>query len=87
MSKCTLHLDGFNCLDCGINTDTIHEYYMVTNKIWKQVHPLDEGMLCIGCVELRLGRVLTRKDFSNAPLNNLGGWEQSERLLERLSDE
>lgn len=42
------------------------------------------GMLCIGCIEARLGRELTAADFSPAPINT-GIWhDQSERLATRL---
>lgn len=81
----TKNMDMFNCLDCGVNTADAHEYYMVKNKVWRKVHPKDDGMLCISCLEARLGRVLTHKDFTDAPVNALGGWSQSETLVARLS--
>lgn len=51
------------------------------------IHCQDVGMLCIGCLEQRLGRTLERDDFSSAPVN----WEQgdgyirSQRFLDRLN--
>lgn len=77
--------DGFECLDCGVDTSLIHEYYMVKNRVWLKAHPADDGMLCIACLETRLGRVLTHKDFTDAPINLPGGWQQSERLLARIN--
>ena len=41
--------------------------------------------LCIGCLERRLGRLLTPLDFTDAPLNRLDDFaEKSDRLLNRL---
>ena len=85
------------CKDCGVNTISsggIGEYYMVEDRVW-----LDAGMdrgskngggyLCIGCLEMRLGRPLTSADFMpNTPINDPRcpiGHPRSERLLLRLS--
>jgi hypothetical protein len=43
------------------------------------------GMLCIGCLENRIGRKLRRTDFSEYPINNDGKYPRSERLKNRLS--
>lgn len=75
----------FLCVDCGFNT--IHcEYYMVHDEIWSGAGMPDEGMLCIGCLEERLGRELTAKDFTHAPVNQCEGGQKSERLQSRLSN-
>jgi hypothetical protein len=58
----------FRCVDCRINTAKIGEYYVVEDKIWAAAN-IDGGMLCIGCLELRLGQQLTRQDFKDCPLN------------------
>lgn len=71
------------CLDCKENTFYIDEYYMLTLELWKQIHPADNGMLCIGCVEARLGRPLVPADFSGCPLNK-ETHNKSDRLLNRL---
>lgn len=61
----------FICDDCGVNTSEIHEYYMVHDDIWRSVAGDSlEGMLCIGCLEDRLGRRLTAEDFTDCILNN-----------------
>ena len=61
---------------------------MVTNACWKRagIGPHD-GMLCIGCLEGRLGKKLTARNFSECALN----WRcalvpdyASDRLLNRL---
>ncbi len=72
------------CLDCGVSTFEVGEYYMVRDELW----PLSvDGMLCIGCLETRLGRRLRRADFTDVPLN----WHprymlnNSARLKQRLA--
>jgi hypothetical protein len=52
------------CVDCGSDTKKFSEYYSVTNKIWADAGMrADGGQLCIGCLEVRLGRKLYRPDF------------------------
>jgi hypothetical protein len=51
------------CMDCGVDTDEINEQYMVLDDIWRKGNPSEAGMLCIGCLEKRLGRELRRNDF------------------------
>jgi hypothetical protein len=76
----------FNCVDCGVDTLAIGEYYMVKDEVWeqawvdrrrqrgprhwslrrsrrKQRHGRRE-ILCIACLEVRIGRTLTRDDFA-----------------------
>jgi hypothetical protein len=60
---------------------------MVHNTIWKEAGMTkgDEPgsqILCIGCLETRLGRTLTPGDFTNAPINNPRSWD-TERLASR----
>lgn len=77
---------GFICLDCNVHTDEIGEYYMIDFDLWNQVHPANKGMLCIGCVEERLGRQLHAADFIDALVNEVGGmFQQSDRLISRLT--
>ena len=76
----------FYCDDCGECTNCIGEYYMVEDEVWySALSPMRKAdMLCVGCVELRIGRLLTKDDFSDAPLNSLPFWIRSERLKTRL---
>ncbi len=39
--------NNFNCLDCGVDTGAIREYYMLHNTVWKKINPQGEGMLCV----------------------------------------
>lgn len=73
----------FMCKDCGL--DTLDEYYMVHDAIWKQsgLPPLG-GILCIGCLETRIGRKLVGSDFTACPVNE-GYFPRSQRHLERLA--
>lgn len=59
----------FHCIDC--NKDTWNEYYMLYSKVWKKANPKNNGMLCIDCLESRLGRKLTKKDFTKAVVNTI----------------
>lgn len=73
---------NFLCLDCKM--DTKSEYYVIKISLWKIVNPNIKGMLCIGCLEQRLGRVLTKDDFTQAALNSSNIDRKSERLKDRL---
>jgi hypothetical protein len=62
--------------------DEFSEVYMVKTKIWKAVG-MDAmgGCLCIACLEKRLGRTLTPRDFMrNHPFSQFPG---TERLMAR----
>jgi hypothetical protein len=75
------------CLDCGVDTSGrgIAEYYMVANEVWLVANPADAGMLCIGCIEKRLGRKLKSDDFLACPLNDHPTrFRKSKRLRDRL---
>jgi hypothetical protein len=58
------------CVDCGSDTLAINEYYMVRKSIWQATGlKHNDGCLCIGCLEARIGRELKPKDFAVCPLN------------------
>ena len=81
------------CVDCGVNTapdEWRHEWYMVHDSVWcaagmPRQDPTQYGVaiLCIGCLEGRLGRRLTRDDFTAASVNRPDRWK-SARLNARL---
>ena len=58
------------------------EVYTVKASVWRAASMIDYGgCLCIGCLEKRLGRRLTPKDFQrDHPFNSFPG---TERLLSR----
>jgi hypothetical protein len=76
----------FDCADCGVDTNLNGEYYMVNDDMWETAaEDVVDGMLCIGCLEDRIGRELELKDFADVLLNNIDmGWRKSDRLIERL---
>lgn len=76
--------EDFICMDCTACTFCTDEYYMVTDQVWDSV--ADNGMLCIGCLEARLGRTLTASDFTDCPLNiSRTVYPKSQRLAARLA--
>lgn len=74
--------EQFKCLSCRENTRD--EYYMVRNDLWNLVVPGKKGMLCIGCLEDRIGRRLVPNDFTDLPVNRLDFNYKSDRLRDRL---
>jgi hypothetical protein len=73
------------------------EHYVVKDHIWQQAGmPLGKmdsdnylaitggGILCVGCLEKRLGRLLTIDDFSPITLDLLKGCQNTPRLLSRV---
>jgi hypothetical protein len=74
------------CHDCGCRPwgDWVepHEDYYVHNELWRAACPDDDGfILCIGCLEARLGRTLRRPDFGSPPNDSLG--PPSDRFMDR----
>jgi hypothetical protein len=58
------------CIDCGINAwrfreggRMVHEDFYVSSELWRATCP-DNGVIFIGCFKARLGRQLTRDDFT-----------------------
>jgi len=78
------------CCDCGLGTKVAREWFMVKPKVWKEAwagrrKPWHEApgqsVLCIGCMEQRIGRTLCADDFVDTVLHE---GDISERLRERL---
>ena len=76
----------FMCWDCAACTNCSYEYYMVHDALWDSATEDcgPEVMLCIGCLENRLGGSLTKDDFTGAPLNAINLVTGSTRLKNRL---
>lgn len=64
-------LARFSCQDCGLDTMD-DNYYMVHDSLWRKAHPKLHGMLCLPCLQRRVGRRLTLDDFTPAPINYFG---------------
>src|SRR3954454_12328651 len=73
------------CTDCHVCCYEIGEFpFALEDGVWLSTCPSDpEVVLCVGCVERRLGRELEMVDFADNPATYLSG--QSERLRNRLS--
>jgi len=89
--------DDYPCHDCSQLTIPYErrrrsEYYMIHDVLWRQACAAapalnSEGMLCVGCLERRLGRMLTFSDFTYCPLNRAISKDkaQSARLRDRYA--
>jgi hypothetical protein len=73
----------FDCIDCNLNTLLIGEYYMVQKYIWES-SKADKAMLCITCLENRIGRILTPEDFPDLPVNTTTFYPKSTLALSRI---
>jgi hypothetical protein len=75
------------CEDCGQEVTPGRpgngdwEWYMVHNDVWAKAG-MQDGFLCIGCLEQRLGRPLTGADFiPEPPINQPKSDFDTPRLL------
>jgi hypothetical protein len=79
------------CLDCQADTLKIDEFYMVSRDLWLMAVPDEDHemtkYLCIGCLEIRIGRQLRASDFLDVPMNWPGNNVMSERYRDRLAAE
>lgn len=76
---------AFLCVDCRQSTLFGHEYYMVTDEVWAAARMGEnDGMLCVGCLERRIGHELRAEDFAAAAINQDPEMLRSERLQERI---
>lgn len=78
------------CTDCGVDTLAVtpaedSEYYMVHAAIWRMATKTRPAyLLCVGCLETRIGRQLTSADFTDAPVNDPNKESMSDRLRSRM---
>jgi hypothetical protein len=77
-------VNDWRCVDCGVDTDAIDEYYMVYDPVWQQAAADTAGHLCIGCLEHRLDRTLTAADFTDRDVNTAAHIQRSPRLTARI---
>ncbi|GAA1591979.1 hypothetical protein GCM10009764_13630 [Nocardia ninae] len=79
--------DEFRCHGCGLPTaplDGPDEWYTVHDHVWQCAAASADNILCIGCLETRLGRRLHHTDFVAAALNDPNYGHHSPRLQSRL---
>ena len=55
------------CQDCGCDTIRTNNWYMVRDSVWLRAMPSRAGILCIPCLEWRLGQPLVPADFKFTP--------------------
>jgi hypothetical protein len=81
------------CCDCGLGCNVAGEWYAVRDAVWelawrgrrKSWHSIPgQSVLCIGCLEQRLGRTLCASDFTDAAVNCPDG-NVSDRMRVRLA--
>jgi hypothetical protein len=59
----------------------LSEYYMVHGDVWARAGMARlDGLLCLGCLQARLGHPLAGDDLSDCPLNQLGGCNDTPAL-------
>lgn len=74
------------CLDCKVDTGKIGEHYMLIEETWQLAHKSNQGMLCVDCLESRIGRRLVASDFNDSHINRVKpGESKSQKLLDRIS--
>jgi hypothetical protein len=56
------------CADCAVECWP-WEMFMVTDEVWAQIGA-DSAVLCVGCLEDRLDRLLAPEDFPAVALND-----------------
>ena len=54
------------CCGCGSSWD----FYVVKKKVWLVAMPDHRGLLCLMCLQRRLGRPLNLNDFTKDAINN-----------------
>jgi hypothetical protein len=82
------------CADCGAGAIQLGEWYDVCDAVWelawrgrrKPWHGVvGQSVLCIGCLEKRIGRTLCASDFTDAPVNFPDKEGISDRMWARLT--
>jgi hypothetical protein len=72
-------------VDCGTDAIAIGEFYMVRDTVWARSGlGENDGMLCIGCLERRIGRELRGVDFFECSLEDEPWCGRSARYADRL---
>lgn len=75
-----------HCEDCQIETSGKKDWqwYMVLNKVWAEAtRTRPVYILCIPCLEARLGRPLTPDDFRDVLLNYMAATSNTSTKLLR----
>jgi len=83
------------CCDCGLGTNVAGEWFVAKDKVWDEAWPADrlkswhylpgQMVLCIGCLEKRIGRTLCATDFTDEMVNRIDKVGISDRMRSRLA--
>jgi hypothetical protein len=69
--------------------ENVSKWFMVDTDRWEQAwrdrRRRSDEILCIGCLEQRIGRTLMKNDFTDVPINDPNRYVMSDRLLDRLT--
>ena len=76
--------DDGSCARCGADEAATGEYHMLVDDVWAEAARGGERRLCLGCVEARLGRLLTPGDFTDAPVNRWPAMSKGDRRRSHL---
>ena len=60
----------YSCADCGVDTDLKNgngHFYTLADDLWLAATPDGARVLCLDCLEIRLGRPVTAADFVLTP--------------------
>ena len=68
-----LRANGLCVLGC--DHDGRWEWYGVRDEVWADAQAQPHIVLCIGCLEARLGRELVPADFSDYEINEPNWWD------------
>jgi hypothetical protein len=73
---------AWQCFSCDVDAFDLGEDYYVHDELWRTYGV--EGMLCIGCLETRMGRKLTPDDFKPGQDKRDDWRPMSDRMRDRL---
>ena len=78
---------NFICVDCGRDTwKDDKDYYMIRFDLWNK-YGVGEKMLCMKCIETRLGHKLTRDDITDCTLNHMNYYTSKLFDKEKVTNE
>jgi hypothetical protein len=72
------------CRDCGLDVTAAGHWHMLLDSVWARtgLGP-EDGVLCLPCIEKRLGRRLVYADFRRTNRSNRQDWGGHSRMVPR----
>ena len=62
--------DNWNCVDCQKDCSVDDkDYYMVKKDVWEK-YGVGKKMLCMDCLDERMGHPITKSEILDCPWNN-----------------